>query len=213
LQIHDISITTTPETVTWDGGESGHVTEWLSVIGPDRVATVSTQSFGSHTGTHLDAPLHFIAGGGTVEQLDVNAMIGEAWVVVIDGPLVTKQLLEEAGLPGGLRRIVFKTENTKRELLQDREFHKDFVAIDPEAAQWLVDRGVVLVGIDYLSVGPYNETNVVTHRILLGAKVVAVEGLDLRGISPGRYFLVVLPPKFAGVEGCPCRAVLIEGLS
>lgn len=210
--IHDISVTATPSTVTWEGTEQGHAVTWLAEIGPASVAALSAQSFGSHTGTHLDAPRHFIPGGRTTDQIDINALVGPAELVEIAGNSVSVEELEKADLPIDTRRLLFKTSNTHRRLLADPQFHNDYVGIDPAAAQWMVDRGIVLVGIDYLSIGPYGSANIDTHRILLGAGVVAVEGLLLSDVAPGRYFLAALPPKFAGVEGMPCRVILIEGL-
>ena len=212
MKIYDISITTTPETVTWDDSERGFSAEWRSHVTEESVAAVSIQSFGSHTGTHLDAPKHFIAGGGSVDELDINSLVGPALVVAIQGSAVTAAELDNSNIPAGTERIVFKTQNTSRGLLDKTTFQRDYVGVAPDAAQWLVDRGVRLVGIDYLSIGPYGGVNVDTHRILLGAGVVAVEGLLLTGVEPGSYFLAALPPKVSGVEGSPCRVILIEGI-
>lgn len=210
MKIYDISVTTTPETITWEGTEKGQSVEWLAMVGPDSVASLSTQSFGSHTGTHLDAPLHFVPGGKSVEQLDLDALVGPVELVHVHGDVIGAADLEAAKLPSDTRRVIFKTRNTDRGLMAGHEFARDYVGVGPDAAQWLVDRGYVLVGIDYLSVGPYGAANVATHRILLGAEVVLVEGLSLAHVAPGRYVIAVLPPKFAGVEGSPCRAILME---
>lgn len=212
MKIYDISITVTPDTVTWDNAERGHSTEWLSHVTEESVAAVSVQSFGSHTGTHLDAPRHFIAGGSTVEALDIESLVGSALVVEIDGDAVTAEALEQSKIPEGSKRLIFKTTNTARRLLEDGVFHRDYVGVAPDAARWMVNRGIRLVGIDYLSIGPYGGDNVETHRTLLGAGVVAVEGLALEGVPPGPYFLAALPPKVRGVEGSPCRVILIEGI-
>jgi arylformamidase len=212
LKIYDISITVTPDIVTWDNAERGHSTEWLSHVNEESVAAVSVQSYGSHTGTHLDAPRHFVAGGATLEALDINDLVGPVQVVEVEGDSVTAEALERSNIPEGTERIIFKTRNTARKLLDDAQFHRDYVGVAPDAARWLVDRGVRLVGIDYLSIGPYGGVNVETHRILLGAGIIAVEGLALQDVAPGRYFLAALPPKVSGVEGSPCRAILIEGI-
>ena len=212
MKIHDISITTTPETVTWDDSEQGYSAEWKSHVTEESVAAVSIQSFGSHTGTHLDAPKHFIAGGGSVDELDLESLVGPVEVVAIQGNSVTAAELEAADLPGDMKRVIFKTQNTSRGLLDKPTFQRDYVGVAPDAARWLVDKGVKMVGIDYLSIGPYGGVNVETHRTLLGAGVVAVEGLLLTDIEPGRYFLAALPPKMGGVEGSPCRVILIEGI-
>lgn len=212
--IHDISVTTSPQTVTWDGTERGYAQEWSARIGPNSACNVSGFTLGAHTGTHLDAPLHFIEGGRTVEALDLEALIGPAQVVEIYGrDAITAADLETAGIAPNARRLLFKTDNSRRKLLSEARFHRDFVGVAPSGATWLVTHGIQLVGIDYLSVGPYGEANVETHRILLGAGVVLVETLRLEDVRPGDYTLVALPPKLAGAEGCPCRVVLIEGMT
>lgn len=214
MRIHDISLTTSPRIVTWEGTEQGYSLDWMAEIGPNSAANVSLITDGAHTGTHLDAPLHFIAGGLSVEALDVQTLIGPAQVIGIFGrDRVTAADLEGAGIAPDTTRLLFKTDNSRRRLLSDAQWHPEYVGITPDAAAWLVARGVKLVGVDYLSVGPYGDINTETHQILLGAGVVIVETLTLEDISPGAYFLVALPPKFEGAEGSPCRAVLIEGIT
>lgn len=212
--IHDISVTTSPRSVTWEGKERGYSLAWDVQIGPDSACNVSTITDGAHTGTHLDAPLHFVAGGPSVEALDVQTLVGPAQVVEIYGrAVITAADLEAAGIAPGAERVLLKTANSRRRLLSDVEFHPDYVGVAPDAARWLVAQGVRLVGVDYLSVGPYGDANVETHRILLGAGVVVVETLRLEEVGPGGYLLAALPPKFEGAEGSPCRVVLIEGLT
>lgn len=214
LIIHDISVTVTPNFVTWENSEVGLRIETLSEVGESSPAHVSLFTLGAHTGTHLDAPKHFIAGGAPLETLDLKALVGPVWVTEIpDAPKLGARELEAAGIPSGTERLILKTENTRRRLLADEIFHRDYVGIAPDGAQWLVDHGITLVGLDYLSVGAYGEDNIGTHRILLGAEVVLVESLDLTGIAPGGYFLAALPPKFAHAEASPCRVILIEGIS
>jgi arylformamidase len=146
--------------------------------------------------------LHFIDGAGGIETLDVDALVGP--VVVADARFVEGDIdaadLERIGLPDS-ERILFRTRNS--ELWDGRPFTLDFVAIAPDAAQVLVDRGVRLVGVDYLSVGSPE-----THRILLGARMVALEGLDLRAVEPGAYELFCGPIKLVGSDGAPARVLL-----
>lgn len=214
MRIHDISLTNSPRIVTWEGTEQGYSLAWTEQIGPDSPANVSLITVGAHTGTHLDAPLHFVAGGASVEALDVQTLIGPAQVIGIFGrDTITAADLEDAGIAPDAARLLFKTDNSRRRLLSDAQWHPEYVGIAPDAATWLAARGVKLVGVDYLSVGPYGDINTETHRRLLGAGVVIVETLNLEDIRPGAYFLVALPPKFAGAEGSPCRAVLIEGIT
>ncbi len=213
MKIHDISLTTSPRTLTWEGTEQGFSMQWAARLGHGGSAcNVSMFTDGTHTGTHLDAPLHFVPGGASVEALDVNVLVGPAQVVEVYGrEQVTAADLETAGIAPGTTRVLLKTDNTRLGRLRDGVFHPDYVGVAPSGAQWLVTRGVRLVGVDYLSVGPYGPVNVETHRILLGAGVVVVETLVLDDVKAGNYTLAALPPKFAGLEGSPCRCLLIEG--
>ena len=138
--------------------------------------------------------------------------MGPAQVVEIYGrDQITAADLEQAGIAPGTERVLLKTDNTRLGRLQDGVFHKDYVGIAPSGAQWLVTHGVRLVGVDYLRSGPTAPINVETHRILLGAGVVVVETLVLDEVGAGDYTLLALPPKFAGLEGSPCRCLLMEG--
>ena len=163
------------------------------------VANVSRMDLGVHTGTHVDAPLHFFDGAAAVEGLDLDVLVGPALVVEVVGP----GDIQPGAVVEGADRILFKTRNSAA--WADDRFYEDYASISPEAAARLVDAGIRLVGVDYLSVG-----GVETHRVLLRAGVVAVEGLDLRGIEPGAYTLVCLPLKLEGSDGAPARAILID---
>ncbi|HEY3997545.1 MAG TPA: cyclase family protein, partial [Candidatus Xenobia bacterium] len=173
------------------------------------VANVSALELGAHTGTHVDAPLHFIPGGKTVEQLSLDVLMGEAEVLDC-GPDATVIDAKKLGTFHwrGATRILFKTRNSYRKLYDDPTFHTDFVAIAPDAAKLMADHGVKLVGIDYNSVEVFGAKAPETHRILLGNDVVIVEGLDLRNVSGGQYDLIVLPIKLVGREAAPARALL-----
>jgi arylformamidase len=212
MKIHDISVLLSPKTVTWEGTERGYSIEFTQKMSEGAVCNLSVITDGVHAGTHMDAPLHFIEGGGTVENLDLTAMIGPAWVVEIDNAGdVTADDLDRAAIPDGTERLLLRTDNTRLGRLHDGVFRRDYAGVSPGAAEWLVDRGVRFLGVDYLSVGPYGDANAVTHNVLLGAGVVVVETLDLSKVQPGKYFLIAVPPKIAGAEASPCRAVLIEG--
>ena len=213
--IHDISLTTSPQTLTWEGKEQGYSLEWMAQIGEgpgSSPCNVSIATLGMHTGTHLDAPLHFVPGGNTVAGLDVQTLVGPAQVVQIYGrESITGADLEGANIPPGTERVLLKTDNTRLGRLHKKEFDTQYVGVAPSGAHWLVTHGVKLVGVDYLSVGPYGAVNVETHRILLGAGMVVVETLVLDAINAGEYTLLALPPKFADAEGSPCRVLLVEG--
>ncbi len=211
--IHDISLTTTPETITWEGTETGFSYRWAARLGArGAVCNLSVLTQGAHTGTHLDAPLHFVPGGKAVESLDVEVLVGQAHVVEILGrDQITAADLQHARIMPGTERVLLKTDNTRLGRLKGSVFHRDYVGLAPSGAAWLVTQGVRLVGIDYLSIGPYGPADIETHRILLGAGAVIVESLVLDDVKAGEYTLMALPPKFAGLEGSPCRCLLIEG--
>ena len=167
--------------------------------------------FGAHTGTHVDAPAHFIAGGARVEAMNLDSLIGPARVIEIsdDVMAITSGHIRASKL-SGMTRVLFKTRNSAFWNEVDKGFRKDFTYIEPDAAAELVEMGVRLVGIDYLSVEKYGSTRFDTHTILLECGVVILEGLDLRKVEAGDYELICLPIKLAGGtgDGAPARAVL-----
>jgi arylformamidase len=169
--------------------------------------TVSRLTMCAHAATHMDAPAHFIDGGDTIDLMPLAAAIGRARVIAIEDP--------ESIKPGELakhrirrgERILFKTANAGRCWEADG-FVEDFVHVSVEAAGYLAERKVGLVGVDYLSVGGFHADGVATHRALLGAGIWIIEGLDLSAVSPGRVHLICLPLKLAGAEGAPARAIV-----
>jgi arylformamidase len=170
-------------------------------------STNSRLSCSAHAGTHVDAPVHFLPGTGGIETVPLDALIGPAYVVdaqQVDGH-IDASALAGLGIPDDAERVLFKTRNSR--LWDDPEFTEDFVAVLPDAAAALVERGVRLVGIDYLSIAPYGDP-APTHETLLRAGVAIVEALDLREASPGAYTLTCLPLRLVGSDGCPARAVL-----
>ncbi len=168
---------------------------------------VSKISLGAHTGTHMDAPLHFIKGGKSIDEMPLTATIGEARVIAIeDTESIKVAELERHEIQEG-ERILFKTINSTQAWAQ-KTFVKDFVFIEPEAAQYLAEKKIQTVGVDYLSVGGFYRGGPETHRALLGAGIWVIEGLNLSQVTPGNYELLCLPIKFAGIEGGPARAIL-----
>src|SRR5262245_4223974 len=167
--------------------------------------TVSTLSMGSHTGTHMDAPLHFVRTGKGLDEMPLEATIGRARVVAVDDPESIKvEHLE--GLRAG-ERVLFRTRNSER-CWKTAAFVEDFVYVSTEAARRLAEIGVLPVGVDYLSVGGYKKNGQELHEALLGASIWIIEGLDLSGAPPGEYELICLPLRIARGDGAPCRAVL-----
>ncbi len=209
MHIYDISLTVTPALPVWPG-DPVVVLERVSKMEDGEHNNVSRIACGVHVGTHVDAPYHFIADGKTIEQLDLNALIGPARVVEIpnNGPLLTAEDLKAAGLARGMERVLLKTSNSQYWTQPGLPFQTGFAALSPDGAEYLVQCGVRLVGIDYLSIAPFRNS-VPVHRTLLGAEVVVLEGVDLSQVPAGSYQLYCLPVKLGGSDGSPARAVLI----
>lgn len=210
MHTYDISITISPDMPVWPG-QPKVVLKRISKISDGDNANVSRLELSVHTGTHLDAPNHFLdQDKTTVEQLDLKTLTGRAYVLHLpdEVDLITRSVLENAEIPPRTRRLLLRTRNSKQWAQQVKQFDKDFVAIDASGAEYLTERGVRLVGVDYLSVAPFHAGRP-THEILLGNWVVVVEGLDLSQISQGRYALYCLPLKLLGADGAPARAILI----
>ncbi len=198
MRIHDITRSITPETPTYPG-DPPIVIERLHDISDGDLFTLSSVSFGSHVGTHIDAPSHLLEGGMVVDEIPLDVLIGEAVVVEADLESgVSAEELERLAIPPRTRRLLVRTpKNVERYLTED-------------AARWLIHRGMGLVGIDCQSVDGAGSEDMTVHRTLLEAGVVIVENLELRRVHPARYTLVCLPMKLAGLDGAPVRAVLIE---
>jgi arylformamidase len=171
------------------------------------VCTVSQIEMSTHTGTHMDAPLHFLRDAATIDQMPVDATIGPARVIAIRNlKSIGRAELLEHGIRAG-ERILFKTANSDTRWNSD-EFAEDFIFIAKDGAQYLAECGIKTVGVDYLSVGGFRQDIVETHEAILGAGIWIIEGLDLREVSPGDYELVCLPLKLMGSDGSPARAVV-----
>jgi arylformamidase len=208
MHTYDITLTLSPELPCWPG-DTAYMLERVQKIDDGATANVSSLTMSVHMGTHVDAPDHFLNNGKTIEKLALSVLSGRAYVLYLpEVDLITAATLEQAEIPPRTRRVLIKTRNSEYWARQLKEFQTDFAAISPDAAQYLVDRGVKLVGIDYLSIAPYHQ-GLVTHQILLKAGMVILEGLDLSTVTPGRYTLYCLPLKLAGSDGAPARAILI----
>jgi arylformamidase len=201
----DISLPVYSGMVVWPGDSEVRVERVMELEKGDPF-NLTQCSFTAHTGTHMDAPRHFLPQGAGIDALPLDAVLGPCRVVPIRDP----RAVRPAELPDDLEpgdRILFKTGNsTKLNRLQ--HFVEDFVYLSREAAQALVTAGVRTVGIDYLSVGGFRDDMAETHLILLGAGVWIIEGLDLSQVEPGRYELACLPLRLVGADGAPARAAL-----
>jgi len=210
VPIYDITVPISNELPTWPGDPAVQIRDWRSLSAGDG-ANVSMLNFGAHTGTHVDAPAHFIEGAAKVEALPLDALIGEVQVIEvppdyreIDEELVLAQCTPEA------QRVVFKTRNSAFWSDADAEFRKDFTYLGLQAAERLVEWGIKLVGIDYLSIEQFGSEKHETHVALLSHGVVILEGLNLTEISAGKYELICLPLRLRSnhCDGAPARVVL-----
>jgi arylformamidase len=205
--IYDISVPIRSGGLVYPGNPEIDIT-LQQAVAKGASANVSLIKFGSHTGTHADASRHFFDDGQPVDQIPLERLIGPALLVAFDDKVraVGAAELCEHDIKGH-RRILLRTRNST--LLAQKEFARDYAYLAPDGAQYLVDNGVELVGIDYLSIEQFHSGHHRTHRILLGHSVVIVEGLDLSLPPAGEYEFICLPLRIEGCDGAPARAVLM----
>lgn len=210
-KIYDISLPLSTSLPVWPG-DPMPVIERFSKMEEGELANITRVEMGVHFGTHIDAPFHFVKDGGKVGDIPLDVLIGPAQVYEIptECDAITAEVLRHAGLSDGITRVLFKTRNSQHWLDGDSAFDKDFVALSVDGARYLIDRGVRLVGIDYLSIASFDEP-VPTHVALLENGVVVVENVDLSAVTAGDYELICLPLNISGAEGAPARVVLVEG--
>jgi arylformamidase len=171
------------------------------------IANASLLQMDAHCGTHVDAPLHFDDAGSPIEELGLGPLVGPAWVADVSGHRkIDGSLLESAAIPAGTERLLLRTDNSFGPRLAP--FREEFVALTADGAHWVVERGMALVGIDYLSIQLFSD-GPETHEILLGAGTAILEGLDLSSADQGPWTLVCLPIKVVGAEAAPARAILL----
>jgi arylformamidase len=200
----DVSVPIRGGMLHWPGNPEIVVTQTEDLRRGD-VATVSAMSLGVHTGTHVDAPSHFIIDGSGVDAIGLDRLIGPARVLDMgDVARIQPADLERRDIRAG-DRVLFKTRNSR--YWKEEDFRPDYTSLTPEAARWLVERGVRTVGIDYLSVGA-KDLGPETHQPLFAAGIGVIEGLDLSRVDPGLYDLICLPIRLEGLDGAPARVVL-----
>lgn len=211
--IHDVTLPISTALPIWPGDPPTRLDAVASLAAGD-LAQVSLLQMGTHTGTHLDAPMHLLANGASVDRFPLERLLGSAWVCRVppDVSLVDSDVLEMAGIPEGTRRLLLQTANSELWNRSPWAFVEDYVALAQDGAQWIVDHSIELLGIDYLSIDPFESEDLPAHRTLLTNGVVVLEGLDLRDIVPDRcYYLLCLPLSLLGADGAPARALLIDG--
>ncbi|HJQ27291.1 MAG TPA: cyclase family protein [Blastocatellia bacterium] len=205
MKIFDVTVPISKNLPVYPGDPPVKIERKATIGKNDAHYNLSRYSFSSHVGTHVDAPFHFIADGKTVDQLPLELLMGRARVVEVTSPRIDEAALKEFDFTADAR-VLFKTRNSY--LWGKSEFVQDYVYITPGAARVLVNGGIKLVGIDYLSVEKFGSETFDTHLTLLGAGTLIIEGLDLREIEPGDYELICLPMKFQGGDGSPARVIL-----
>ena len=208
MKLHDVSILISEDMPIWpnDPGISMDLTR--SIACGDN-ANVTRLNMGVHTGTHIDAPFHFEPAGKSVEQLSIDTLIGPCRVIeVFDAKeSIGPSTLEKFNLEGVIR-LLFKTTNSKWWEYEEKEFQKNFIYLSEEGAKYLIELGIELVGIDYLSIEGFTSLNHPTHHLLLRNQIVIIEGLNLSNVTMGDYELMALPLKLKGADGSPARVVL-----
>jgi arylformamidase len=212
VRIYDVTVSISETLPVWPGDPRVQI-EPLSRIVKGDPANVSHLHMTTHTGTHVDAPYHFVQQGLTVDKLPLDVLIGPAFVAEIDVPQGSKIGVWELArlhFPRDVARLLIKTKNSY--LWEDKviEFERNFCHLAPHTAEWLVKEGIRLVGVDYLSVEGYGPADFRVHHTLLEAGVVIVEGLDLSRVPEGPCQLVCLPLKIRGADGAPARVLVIR---
>ena len=210
IKFYDVSVLISNDLPVWPGDPGVSVKLTSSFSKGDNV-NVTHLKMGAHTGTHIDAPFHFEPDGKTIDQLSIETLIGPCRVIEM---LDVKQFIGPLDLEkiqlDGVKRILFKTSNSKFWAKGLKEFQKGFIHISKEGAGYLVEKGIELVGIDYLSVEGYESPDHKTHHLLLRNQVVIVEGLNLSKVNPGDYDLIALPLNVKGADGAPARVILCK---
>lgn len=209
MKIDDISLTLSETLPVWPGDRRTHIERKMTLEGGD-MANVTYIKMGAHTGTHVDAPCHFLKGGSCVASLPLEILVGEAVVIEIFGESVlTKAAFQKVSIPEGTKRLLIKTKNSEHWAQGATEFDENYIALDKSGAEYIAQRGILLVGVDALSVASFHDL-VATHEVLLKKDVVIVEGLNLANVEEGNYTLYCLPLKIAHSDGGPARAILVE---
>lgn len=205
-KLYDVSLAVSNGMVTWPGDPEVNIRPYKS-IKEGASSNVSILQLGSHTGTHIDVPYHFIDGGRTLDNIPIELFVGKARLFEL-GVLEKIDVgdLERLNL-NGVSRVLFKTRNSdfwKR----NEGFRKDFIYLSGEGAKYLVDSGIKMVGIDYLSVEEFGNKSAPAHHALLGAGIIIIEGLNLSGVKEGEYEIICAPLKIKGGDGAPARVFL-----
>lgn len=203
--IIDISLPLNKKTIVYPGNPSVEIEQLRSATG---VSVISKIIFGSHSGTHIDAPQHVIVGGKTIDEIELSVFVGPCRVIDCsnDAVAVSLETIKQKDVRHG-ERILLKTSNSQRGY--DR-FYDDYIFVSPEASAYLAEKQVLLIGIDYLSIKQRGSKDNTPHTLFLDKNIPVIEGINLSKVEEGKYILVALPLKFTGIDGSPARAVLLR---
>ena len=211
MKLYDISLPISGKLPFWPGDPQVVLKMTSSIAGGDQCNITKIQ-MGVHTGTHIDAPYHFLRDGSTIDAIPVETFIGTCLVVEIDSEvLIEKKDLQKCNITG-YSRILIKTRNSEMWANSISSFEKNFVALAIDAAQYLTEINTILIGIDYLSIESFHSEDSSVHKLLLRNNIAILEGLNLSGVKAGIYGLICLPLKLQGCEGAPARVLLQESI-
>jgi arylformamidase len=203
----DVSVTLKSGMLHWPG-DPPVVIERVRDMDRGDTVNLSRITMGAHSGTHVDAPVHFLKGAPGIDRLPLHPLVGKARVIGI----TANESIREKDLAGQNiekgERILLRTRNSLKQILRKDAFDEEFIFLEEDAALFLAARGILALGVDYLSVGGYRKNGSAVHRILLGAGIFIIEGLDLAGVLPGRYEMFCLPLKILDADGAPARTIL-----
>jgi len=209
MKLYDISLPISKDLPVWPGDPSVSLMMTSSILKGDQ-CNITRMQMGAHTGTHIDAPYHFLKGAATTDAIPLETFIGPCFVVELDAEgLIEKKDFREYNL-NGHSRILIKTRNSELWANNISSFDKNYVALGIDAAQYLVEMNTILVGIDYLSIESFQSDGCPVHKLLLKNNITILEGLNLSGVKAGVYELICMPLKLQGCEGSPARALLRE---
>ena len=202
-KFHDISLNIKEGMLSFPGDTIPEFNK-IKEINQDNY-NLSNMRVSVHVGTHVDAPSHFIKNGRTIDEISPERFIGDVQVIEIeDEKEIRKSELEEIEFHSN--KILFKTQNSN--MISENVFQNDFVYLNYEGAEYLIESGIDFIGIDYLTIESLDTTDFSVHKLLLKNNVIVLEGINLKDISPGNYKLIAPPLKITGAEASPVRALL-----
>lgn len=205
----DISVPTSARTTVYPGDPTPQIHWPCGSTAKGDPANVGCYTGCLHTGTHVDAPWHFRPGGRRLGEIPLEHWVGPCWVadLTAETECVTAAALQQAGIPSGTRRLLFKTRNSQRDYWHE-PWNPQFIYIHRSAAEWCVQQRVLTVGLDYLTADPPQEPTFPTHHALLGNNITIIENLNLRDVPAGAYELIAAPINIPEADGAWCRALL-----